>query len=269
MPADSWPRCWSANRPERGDRGRLGRLGAGQRPTEDAAHQRRPRRRRPSRAARGRPWSQACAQVGERRRSSGVGDAAARAPRPRRWRRLRRAGSTSRSPPTRPSRLDRQAVLAGEQRRAPAANRGVAVTTIRDGLSPNSSTAGDVATATRTSRAEAAPHRALGERHREAAAAHVLGASATQAAADRLADERLQRRLARRGRAPAGRPRRPSPASARVGGAGQARRRLADQQRSTSPRRAERRPDQRLDVVEQPDDADLGVGAMAPAGDSL
>ena len=109
-----------------------------------------------------------------------------------------RAGTSGRprpgcpAPPTRRSRRRRRArSRAGRRRPSPSAStgspcwrassvragayRGVAVTTTRDGLSPNSSTAGDPATATRTA-PRGRPDRGLGERHRQPAAGHVLGA---------------------------------------------------------------------------------------------
>ena len=95
-----------------------------------------------------------------------------------------------------PERLDR-ADRAGERAASgPGRTEAVAVTTSRDGLSPNSSTAGDIAVGTRTGRAEPTPHR----RTRRVATARpppdTSWALATRPRAIASPHERLQRRLA-------------------------------------------------------------------------
>ena len=104
-------------------------------------------------------------------------------------------------------------------------------------------------------RPAAAPHRHLGERDGEPAARHVL-AALDEAAIDGLADERLEARLEReveRRRAVV----ETRAGEARVLAAREAGPGLAHQQHLVAVG-AERRPDALRDVVEQPDDPDLG-----------
>ena len=112
-----------------------------------------------------------------------------------------------RSPPTDAELLDRQPVLAGQQREGGReARRGrhdEARRALAEQLDGRRVGHGDPDV-----RPEAAPDRGLREGDRETAARHVLGAR-DEAARDGLADERLESGLARRGRAPAARPPRP------------------------------------------------------------
>ena len=242
--------------PERRDRRGVGRLAARQRPP-------RTRRTSVSPPSRGRGRARAPRRGGGR--ASGTSSASATrpprssaapvAPAPA-------SSMTSRSPPTDADRLDRQAVLAGQQRRAPRRARGRQVTTSRDGLSPNRSTAGESATREPDARAEAAPHRALGEGDGEPAAGDVLGGG-DEAARDRLADERLERPPRGRGRAPAGRPRRRT-GQRGVGGAGQAR--ASPRRRAGSRRRrlTKAGPTSVAMSSSRPTTPISGVGAIAP-----
>ena len=135
-----------------------------------------------------------------------------------------------------------------------AAWRGSVSTTTRVGLSPNSATAGESPDGQGHLRADARPEAHLGQRDRQTATANVL-AALDEAAGDGLADARLEAPLAvevERGRAVVG---------SRAGepivvGAGEPGARLTEQQDRLAVD-AERRPHERPDVVEQPDDADL------------
>ena len=180
----------------RGDRrGLRARSRAAATTPNDAAHSARSRPAEP-RPSRGRAAGRAPRRArGRRARRRSRPRRASRAPRPRRSRRRRRARRRSRSPPTVADRLDRQAVLAREQ--LDRRRRGAAVPRRRArlGLSPNRSTAGELETGSRTCAPSPAPHRRLGERHREPAARDVLRGR-EQAARDGLDDERLEPPLA-------------------------------------------------------------------------
>ncbi len=158
--------------------------------------------------------------------------------------------------------VDREPVLAGEQ----LERREVA----RDDLDdePRRALAEQrdrrrIADADAQRRPDVAPDRHLGERDREAAAGHVL-AALDEAARDRLADERLDGGLAgevERRRAVLGR-RAGEPLVRRAGEPG---RRVADHDDRVA-LAAERRADARRDVVQQPDDPDLGRRGDRGAG---
>ena len=149
-----------------------------------------------------------------------------------------------------------QPVLAGEQdERRHVARRDLA-RPAATGSRRTAPTAGESPTVSRSCAPTAAPDRHLGERHGEAAARDVL-AALDEAAVDRLADERLEARARGPGRAPAARPRARRRRAARTRCPRGPAPGLADQQHRVA-LGAERRPDALRDVVEQPDDADLG-----------
>ena len=107
------------------------------------------------------------------------------------------------------------------------------------------------------------PDRALGQGDGQAAGGHVLGRG-HETAPDRLADEALDGRLP--GEVEPGRAvLRGHPGQLGVGAAGQARRRLADEDDRVAVGH-ELRPDEPADIVEQADDPDLGRRRDRPAG---
>ena len=233
---------------ERRDGGGVGRLTPRERP---------PRKRhtsvQPSQpSARERPWSQA------RRRSASETSRASAT-------RLPRSSAapsgpapvdsmTSASPATTPRRA-----IGRPRWRASSSSAGacaaVLVSTSRDGLSPNRTTAGEADECDPDRSSDAAPHRALGQRNRQSTAGDVLGRG-HHAARDRLADVRLERGFTREVQvrravlgSGAGQP--------GVGGSGQPGRGVANQHDHV-PGRPKRGLNETRHVLQQAHDADLG-----------
>ena len=173
---------------------------------------------------------------------------------------------TSRSPPTVPELVDRQAVLPGEQRRAPGAWRGAARDDERaTGSRRTARRPASRATGSRSvARPMPRPDRALGERDREAAAGHVLGA--TRARPRAAASRTNAWSAASRARSSAGGPSSgASPASARVVAARRGPGVASPTSSTMSPSPRERRPDarrRRRRAARRRRSA--GVGAIAP-----
>ena len=269
-PADSWPRCWSAKRPSAAIAAASARPPPAGRPRRRRTSQRSPAATSPPSSPErpGEPVLPGVAQVGERRR---------------------RAASATREPRSSaapvapwPGELDDEPVAADRRRAARPAGRaggrggrgraraaGRHVTTIRDGLSPNSSTAGRPADR-QPERAPAAVPRPDGASASATARPppETSWAEATRPRADRLADERLERRLAgqvERRRAVL----RGEPGEGRVRAAGEARRRSPDEddrvaggdEGRADPERRRRRGARRP--------RSPASGAIAPVGDSL
>ena len=145
----------------------------------------------------------------------------------------------------------------GPAARAPGANRGRAVTTRRDGLSPNSSTAGELPTGEPDARAAARPtSRSRRGRPRDRRRTRP-GRDATSPRA--MASRMNAWSAASRARSRAGGPSSTADAGERgVGGAGQARRGARRRAGSRRRRPTNAGPTSGRDVVEQPDDPDLG-----------
>ena len=176
MPADSWPRCWSANRPSAasGAASWPGRMDA-----DDTAHRASPPDRwvrvamPSSPRARGRPCSQASRSTssGSSRSSATPAPRSSAAPAaPSATRRIR-----SRSPPVSPRARSGTPGRGGQGRQRAPSRAGATVTTTRLGRLAEQVARGIGAHAQRQVRADARPQAHLRDGDREAAAAHVLG----------------------------------------------------------------------------------------------